>query len=151
MLDSYNSESFRPSSPDHKPASDSDTPPVGKKRTREPGPYGHAGELLKKAIEKRGLSRKEFADELGVKGGERSITHWILGETWPREPEIRVRMRALLRDAAMDELESEWAKVLGLPHVSHAERRILEAIRDPDVLAAVEAAIEKARKKSAAR
>jgi hypothetical protein len=120
---------------------------VARKRTREPGPYGHAGELLKQAIEKRGFTRKSFASELKVKGGERSVTHWILGETWPREREIRTRMRAILRDAAMDELESEWAKVLGLPHVSHDEQRLLDLYRNPEVAKIIDGAIEKWRKR----
>lgn len=117
------------------------------RKKREPGTgrFSKAGVVLMEAIAGLGLSRKEFADAIEVQGGERTVGHWVNGATWPRDVKTRAKIRGLFREAVWDELVSEWAKALGLPHMSHAEMDVLEVYRDPSAAKSIDAAIQKWR------
>lgn len=140
----FEPESFRLSSVVRSREGAGNTSNVATRKKREAaGRYAAAGVLLRKALEDNDLSRKEFADRIEAEGGERTVTHWVLGDTWPRDPDIRARMRTVLREAVVDEIENEVAKVLRLPHVSAPERRVLAAYRDPAGMKAIDDAIRK--------
>lgn len=105
---------------------------VATRKKRDPGIYAASGAILAAALashKPEPMSRKQFADAIGAKGGERTVTHWILGDTWPRERELRARMRTVLRPHVVDAIENEVAKVLGLPWLEPHEQDLLNAYR----------------------
>lgn len=114
---------------------------MGRKQNEPTGRYAKAALLLRAATEGR-FSRKELGGHLKVEGGERTVAHWMSGDTWPRDIEVRRRMRELLGEDVVQEIESEVARVLGLPHVSAQERRVLSAMRHPVGRKRIEKALE---------